>query len=283
MRVEVPGRHTYVARYRIETNDINDGHLTVLETAQNVGPQPLPVPNSVYTFLGDIDVNSRAKDYDLQQHERDKQKWWSATVTWRPPEPGEPTEEDIDTPLPDRDPRYWIEYNRQTRPVLEDLNGDPILNFAGQPYPEPIVRTYHVPVLIISRWYDTLDEIWTLNETYQDTTNSDEFLEKPAKSWRYAMTRTNEPQEEDGEFYWHGITRIEFKAGGWAEEKREEGWKVIKSAGDNRLITPHDTDGSPLGEPALLETNGTWLDIGIPAIITPWEIDSPVPYAPLIA
>jgi hypothetical protein len=257
--------------------------MTVFDSAQTVGPDNLPSPMDTYAFLTDVDLNSRARDFDLQQHEKDKQTWWSATVTWRPSQQGEPTEDDIDVLPPARPVRYWVEYNRQTAPVLKDTNDDPIVNFAGQPYPEPIVRTNHYPVLVISRWFETIDEIWDLNETYQNTTNSDVFLTKPAKSWRYAMTRTNEPQEENGIFYWHGITRIEFRKGGWAEEKREEGWKVVRSAGDDTLITPHDEDGSPLGEPALLDTNGTWLDVGIPAITTPWEIDTPVAYADLIA
>lgn len=286
IRVELPNKHTYVAQFQIVTDDRNDSMLTVLDSAQLVGPTPLPRPGDDYSFLGDYDANSQVRDIDLVQSERDNQVYWLATVTWRPGESGEPTQDDVDTPPTERPVRYWVEYNRVTETVVKDGAGEPVVNKANQPYPEPIVRTRHDPVLVITRYYATIDEIWDLNESYQNTVNSDVFLQKAAGKWRYAMTRANEPEEIDGSLYYHGVTRIEFKKEGWKVTKREEGWKVLEVGtvpSQDKLVTPTQ-DGLPMGEPVLLDFDGRWLDdISIDPIDTEWELDVPTAYAPLIA
>ena len=282
--MELPNKFTYVAQYLIITDDKDQSQPSVFGEAQITGPHQLPSPGDDFLFLGAFDPNSQARDYDLVQSERDKQTHWTATVTWRPPNPGEPNQDDVDTPATERPVRYWIEYNRVTEKVGTDGTDNPVVNTAGQQYPEPIVRTRHDPVLVITRYYETIDEIWDLNETYQNTVNSDTFLLKSPGKWRYAMTRANEPELIDGTFYYHANTRIEFKAEGWKVKKREEGWKVLSLgavAEDDELVTPTQ-NGLPMGEPVLLDNDGTWLDIGIDPIDTEWELDVPTLYAPLI-
>lgn len=276
--IRMANEHTYVAKYRIVTNDPNDGHLTVFATAQTVGPNPLPPKMTPYQLLGDVDLTATVREYDITQRS-DKLIWWDAVVTWRKAQSGEPDPPDTVHPLL-RPPKYWIEYIRETKPATVDYMNTPVQNPAKQTYPEPIVRTYHRPVLVIKRAYPTLDAIWDLNQTYENTMNSDELLNRPAETWRYAVTRTNEPREEDGIQYYDAQTTIEYRAETWKEKKREEGWKHFNAAG--KLVTFIDEDGVPFNEPGNLATNGRRLTDGIPANIREWQLDTKVPYTPLI-
>jgi len=288
MDVRVPFDHRYTEIWDIVTNDATDGHLTIFDGAMTATPNPLPYKLATYAppfTTGDADVNVRAYDFSLQQRDH-RQKEWTATVLFRPPEAGEDTEpEDIpDNPL-DRPIKIWFEYVQFNDEEPEDKNGLPVVNKAGQPYPEKVVLTDYRPVFVIRRNYASYEAIFNLNETYRRTVNSDPFVGQDPGTLRYQQTSMTESRVENGVTFYEGTTRVEYRSEGWHVVKVEEGWKFYNNPGaaDFELMTPMDADGNPLGEPVLLAANGGRAPAVQGPILTSWSMYDSVAYLPLVS
>lgn len=278
LRITKGSAHTYVQGFIIQTDDATDGQLTVYLQAQVSTPHPLPSPTEVWTDPGgDTDTGALALEYDFEM-DRNNRQLWRCTVTFRPPQPGDPiTPADVDPDPLVRPVRYWVEYQESQIELETDGAGNRILNAAGTDYPTPILWPESRMVLAARKNYATLSEIIALNDTYQRTTNNAVWFGRAAKTWRYLRTDTTEPRFENNTEFYEGVTRLEFNSDGFTIDKEEQGL-VYLDAGTGLWVTPLDDAGLPLGGPVNLAANGDRRDDNLAPLTTTIEPLSAVDY-----
>lgn len=227
---------------------------------------PHPVP-ALYSL---IESNAYALGITVRQRQKDNFTKWTVQVTYgQLPDGSNPNNSDPtidDDPLKRKAVRYVQHYTVEER-IDHQADGVPMVNTAGEIFPEPIHIELERVIYVIEKNYSTLNAVISLNETYEGSQNSDNVDPKDgvstpatplgAGTLKYMGTTTGPPRFENGVQYWTGITRCAYQANGWIIEKTSEGYREKFTIGQNDyLVNILDQNGQQGQVPHKLNVNG---------------------------
>ena len=182
---ERKARDTESWTYLLQLDSIPNAALDAIDVAHSTGPHPVPVVGtqhpSRFIFVQTISAEQTQQRMDC----------YIITVNFGPPEQGEDQDSQDENPLL-RPAIYDIQHRPEERVVeraynLEEFGGEfglgapkrtagtygRITNSASIRPDEPIVRSFNTPVLCILKNFATFGEILDINDTFEQTCNSD--------------------------------------------------------------------------------------------------------------
>lgn len=196
------------------------------------------------------------------------------------------TPEQIDNPLK-RKVVFWAERMSETEFVEQDVDGEPIVNSAGQPFDEPYQRERWLPVLVAQKNYATLSAIETLNRTNENAINSTVFRGHAAKTVLFTGIETGPPTFENGVTFYVGQMRFIIRKDTWPIKIVNRGYKHFTDEpdpNDRVLVNATDENGQHVSEPVLLTADGRRLPEGeVGNFAGPFEVNPVLNLNPLIA
>lgn len=192
---------------------------------------------------------------------------WLATVTYGPWNPIEHTDtgEPTDQPL-----RVRMVPVNTPQIVYEDVDGNPIVNSAGDYYDPPIERDYPRWTLTIVR-NETSPSPATIG-VYANRTNESDWNGFPAKTVKLSPMTIPEAKfsQFSGAAYWEMEYTFEINFDTWTKVVLNQGYRQLAADG---TLEPILVAGTPASTPVMLDENGH-------AILTPGYEDSGGDVAP---
>lgn len=263
-------RGQYQVRYQVLT-DSQMGPQSVANGALTSSPNPLPSLWSSYSYKGDSDNHSFARDFNVSFAENiDSGQKWHIDIGYRPLDSGE-TSSDVSNTNPLIRPASYVWESEVFIERLErDIFGNAIINKAGDGYDIPLEQEETRGVLVASWSVGTLANTISLNRTYENTVNSATFLGAPVRTVLCREMKSSPQQTESGTTYYQMRARFSFREDGktWDRGILERGYRFLESNGENPpTFTPKDTGGDAV----LLAADGTKLPQGQVGIFTDWQ------------
>lgn len=159
--------------------------------------------------------------------------------------------------------------------VDEDIDGNAVVNTAGDAFDPPLTCEDPRPVLMISRNEATFDP--SLAYTYKNAVNTDVFFgAEPSKckvsqiSGRRQWDQYLSSIDQNGGFYWTVTYEFEFTPDTWQKKVLNQGLrKLNESTGQQEQIT---IGGAPITSPVLLDESGQPLEPGAEPYILEFRV-----------
>lgn len=172
---------------------------------------------------------------------------WIATVEYSPYN----TEIQPLNPL-DMEPQVSFTWGEGQTPAAKDINDDPVLNSAEDPFDPPIMKddapgSFKITVNMVSFSPAIIDQ-------YQNTINDAEWYGLPARSWKLRIHEASRTKHPDIGHYWTVTFEFQSKRDTWTKKVLDQGMRQINSAGKKVNIT--DAEGNQISEPWPLDADG---------------------------
>lgn len=138
--------------------------------------------------------------------------------------------------------------------TIEDIDGSPILNTAGDPF-DPIEIDDSRVVLTVTRNEASFDG--PLAWEYRDAINSDEFLGSPPRTVKVAgiTARRHYDQTVLRDWFFTVTYNFHFNADGWRKKILSTGLRELVNGKREPIYSPRKA-GSAITTPAMLDKNG---------------------------
>lgn len=277
------GKRTYTQTFIVGTDDVQDGSLVARTAIDPNGGPVIPQPLTFYVAGNEFDLGAFVKS--VEAHEiGETGMLWEVTVTADSEMPEPP--KDQENPL-DRPPEVSWSFAQFQRVAEKDINGNAIVNSAGQAFDPPIQIDDSRPVCDIERNEDAFDP--DVIFAYKDAINADTLdiggltvAPGQAKMANISARR----QFENSQFYWKVAYQIEVKQDGWNLSVLDQGWY---KKGQNGKLTPCvDDAGNEVTAPVLLDGQGGQLALppapagqSGAAVFKTFDVYTSLPFAPL--
>ena len=190
----------------------------------------------------------------------------------------------------DERPEVSWEDEEFTTILLEDRNGTPVINAAGDRYEEPIEVSESRPVLRVVRNESFFDQLQAYK--YNRSTNSDTFYGAVPGTMRVKMT--GRQMWRDDQEYWQVTYLFRYNPTGWQPQVLEQGLRQIVMVPDplggggsfpiKTMCTVKgkaEYDSEPVTYSVPLDADGKQVDPDLlpgAAVYTEWEHLEPLPY-----
>lgn len=283
----------WVARCNSEMgpNAVLQGCQSISGTDPIDGTTNVAVPTrwTTYSFKGDTDGLSYARDYKVTR-DKDNTKVWRIQVTYRPPESGAGSQTVGGSPInsvsnpTSRAPVMWWDREVFTYEALYDINGKAIVNKCQDYYPEAIELESTRGVLVVEKNVATLSAVRALSEKYDNAVNSVNWNVAGSQfaASRQALCRevsSGPPNTESGYVYFKVSMRFALKPAGqtWDEKKAEYGqyhWTKKSDGSYDTISQGLATHRSLTNAGALVKLNddGTRRPFDQDTVWTDWRI-----------
>jgi hypothetical protein len=171
-----------------------------------------------------------------------------------------------------------IEYSptRYQEAMVDDVNGVPIVNTAGDPLIEGVMRDRTRFTITIVK--NVLDGDWDpiLADTYQDSTNLVAFLAArhppgfPGDTCKLTLGAKRIRKKGLDTFYWRVTAVIDVDLAGWNAKVRSAGFRYYDAAEAKPIPIIEEAHGHQVVAPVLLAADGSRLPpTGTPVICNP--------------
>lgn len=265
-RFDERNRGTYAVTFEVQCDTVM-APGAVANGALAASPTPLPALWASYSYLGQTDVTSYARTFDVRLKNPVVSHYvWLITVSYQPLQPGEQPSQN--NPTPTARPVIW-NWEREVymEQLEEDVDGDALINSAGQPFDEPIEQEATRSVLVATVNVATLTEVIDYATTFSNAVNDATWMDLAA---RQVLCRevTSTPLLTEGANTYYSVTfRFALQPDGetWDRQFLQRGFKYI-DAGE--IINAKDKDGNLVSEPILLTAAGGKLAIGGTPVFT---------------
>jgi hypothetical protein len=214
------------------------------------------------------------------EREEESRLHYLVTATYETKTGSGSQEEENENPLDDTPVKRWS--SRTVRlPVRVDINGQAIVNSAGEPF-DPLPEE-DFQVLVFEYQHNVLSYSETKASEYRGAVNNDNFILSglPVKQYQARMQNiTATSAERNGNRYWIESVTIEI-VDDWRLMLVDEGRRRIADPadgvgveiylGENKFgqVQPVlDANGNPVEEPVLLDGQGGILQGGQPVLLT---------------
>ena len=177
---------------------------------------------------------------------------WIVTVEYGPYDPTQFPENPLNHPIK----ISWGE-NRFDQVVFEDINGNPVVNSAGDYFDPPVTCDDSRPTLRIVRNEPTYIPQYAL--TWKDTTNLDTFYGFAPGTVKMSTPLGELDYNPICGFYYIVTYQFEINPNGWAKQILDQGMRQIVSGSKTNIL---DDDGTPITAPIPLKGNGKKLVTG---------------------
>lgn len=230
----------YEATFQVLTTDKSDGPAIVALA------NGIPRYGDVYSVGNEIDFGIRAKSIVPTQDDKSPFRW-EVRVVYSSNLGEDPDQ--ILQPDPTLRPAIvrWL-HEEATEPMERDANGVLVATVLGEvfrPLPE---RTVYRPVLHVERNYLFFND--TLQFSYLDSVNSDNFLGGAPGTWRCKLLQVD-PEFKNGFAYKRVIAEFVYKHDLWEITRLHEGFRFRASA-----ATTSFTEISGRKIPVFLDSTG---------------------------
>lgn len=273
------GMGIYTLKYWV-TTDGAMGPKSVVNGAMVASPHPVPTLWMTYSYLGDTDDYSFARDYEIERAGSIYR--YAVTVTYRPPDSGDGALGGVPVrsePNPiDRAAVIWWDREVNTKLILKDREGKAILNKIGDYYPTDIEIEDPRGILVVEFNVATLGEVYSLKREFDGAVNDEEVLiDGETVQARAVLCRevsSSPPITEQGYTYLHVVMRFAFaeEGGTWDYPQAEVGeYYWTKTGSDYDMLNGHRRVSS-VGKIICLDEDGTRLEDDEPAVFTNWRI-----------
>lgn len=153
------------------------------------------------------------------------------------------------------DQRPTIRFDKEVfqEPATKDIDDEPVVNSAGDPFDPPIMLDRRWPIMQIVRNEPSYSPL--LANDYCGTINNAEWFGRPAKEWKCLDITGEEAVDPDGHRYWVVSYVFQLKRDTWVERVMDVGYNELDD--DDNRIKILDKNGSPVGSPWPLNEDGT--------------------------
>lgn len=250
------GERTYTLTYDVETDDPETGAGAVREAVGWFRGEPYSTSTEFDPGAFCVGINSSCKD--------DDGLGWTVTVNFGPPPQGQdsPTENPLNQPA-----QVSWSFSGFTRPVDQTIDGEAIVNTAGDPFANAIERDDSRPLLSISRNEASFNA--SLAYSYRDTVNSDSFMGAGPGQVKVSNISGDRQYDPNFGFYWTVSYEFEFNSEGFETKIVAAG---LRQKGDNGKPENILVQGQPINDPMLLDKKGKQLKPGAPPHVQEFKI-----------
>lgn len=294
---------TYTLRYIVET-DSTMGPIGVTNGALASSPHPLPSQWTSYSYQGDADPLSFAREYDIEGDPGVLRRWY-ITVSFRPLDKGEGAITEDGSPSPimaqpnpvERKPVMWWDRQAVSETFTTDIFGKAIVNKCKDLYPDEVQLDISYSILVVEFNVETLNQVFDITRAYDGAVNKTEWdfggYTFPPRTVLIKEVCSGPPQTEQGYTFFHIVMRIAFGAdpstleegqsddAKWDYPITEMGqYHWTKTAGEYDVVgsSRKITDA---GKYIFLDSDGTRKDDTEDAVTTRWRIRREVDFSPL--
>ena len=254
----------YQTQHLVESNDKNDGPLSIALGAEGSSPHPLPAAWSTYAVGNDINQNVVLKDRDTRLHGyTNTGALWIVTSKYEKPGSDDEEQSTGTNPLL-RPTKYRIEWSNYTKIITKELNGQKraILNSAGQKFADPVEQEDQRLVLVAVRNVAVLEYIINLGIVYKNAVNTNTFYGAAPRHAKVQSITCGDQQTEEDVSYYRMTIRVEFNDEAWDRQFLDQGIVVEDPNNAGNWIAVKDGTATPMGQEMQLDGNGAVLAPG---------------------
>lgn len=287
-------KRDYVRVFEVQTSDPDDDP-TVAGGTSLLPRNGEPHPSDAYAVMVDIDADQSSESpylwqvtcrYSSDLGQPSQQREALAYDPFGAPgeNPGYTTSSGGGQVTRDPDPRnrpavFEVDWEQTTEVLMWDVNGDPIVNSAGDRFDPPPTVERSYPVITITKNLDVSSELLNLDnqQVYQEIVNSDTPWGFPAGSLRFARWRHSSAFENDVAYAVLSVT-IKVKWDGWKLRLLDVGFRNAAGAW---FVDP-DTRATP-ADPRPLDGAGNEQAVGTAAAELEFDIYREAEFVPILA
>jgi hypothetical protein len=237
----------YVMRFRVVTNDPNDGPQVVSFGVDPTTGVAVPNRGDRYVWGHDADLACRCNQLEIQQH-ADNPRVWDVTAHYTTQ-----ARDRNDNPL-QRPTSIRFGFAKFERVAERDVNGQAIVNSAGSYFDPPPMMDDSRPTIVMVRNEPSFNAALAMD--YQDAVNSAAWFGFPAGTAKVSQISASDHWENDV-YYWEVTYEFEIRREGWTLRLLDQG-RYERSGTNVRPIL--DANGDPVQDPVLLNGSGSRLD-----------------------
>ena len=275
---------TYTVRWECEVDKSSGiyGPQSVAVEALTTGPNMLPSLWTSYSYQGDADSTSFARDYNVRQRSAGNVYLWDIDVTYRPLGPSEPSGFSNTNPL-SRPTVYWWDTETFTRVIGFDKDGNEIANKVGITYDEPLEQEETRGVLVAEWNVASLATVINLNRIYENSVNQTSWQGISPRAALCRQMRSGPLMTEAGTTFYRMIAKFAIKENGetWDRGILEQGYNAFMKDDQGQYVLENDATvptrkrrkllSDRFSEPRKLDEDGTLLPDDTPGIFTFWR------------
>lgn len=265
-------KRSYRRTFVVEVDSPYDGAVTV------IGSLPVQLGNYYLVVDGlgaavEHDFGSFVCDVQARQVSRDGLKW-EAEVSYQPYNPLFFPKNPLDHP-----PKISWGGSKFEKAIDQDINGDAILNSAGDYFDPPVTVDDSRITLRIQRNEARYDP--AIAAQFKDAINSDTFYGQQPGTWKSALPTADlqfnvDSGTADG-FYYEVTYEFEFRPEGWKREILDQGLKVITGG----VQVPASEGGKDVTSPILLDGTGVALAVDADPVFLSFDVYNEIAFSQL--
>lgn len=277
-------QRTYRLKFLVETDARTVGAKSVL-AAKDPGYNPTtPVPGTYIPAVGntfsdgdDVDLGSFVQSLSAEE-DGDSGVQWVVTADYGP----------YDSSVFGPDPTLWpirVSWSgtKMERVVWFDINGDPIVNSAGDRYEDPVTIDETRVTLLVRK--NILVSAWdvTLPYLYNDAINQYDWNGFPAYAVKCGSITTSDEQYDSYNQIWYYTVTFPFELdrNKWKKDQLDQGFAELDSSSPPRQKLILDAKGQPVGEAVPLDGSGHRLETGDPPVKNEYDVYDEIDFAGL--
>jgi hypothetical protein len=267
-------QRTYTRSYTVTTDGPYDGALSIMSSLPYQIGAYYVVINNVGTVL-EHDFGSFVNEITARCNAEDGCSW-ECTVKYAPYNPSNFPKNPLQWP-----PKITGGTTKFERPCDQDVNGDAILNSAGDYFDPPLSIDDSRIAIKIQVSVARFDP--SIIDTYKDAISADTFFGRDPGTWKVAgisfdLEYNMDCGTPDG-FYYVVTWEFEYRSEGWETQILDQGLKILD--GSDNLVVATDANGKDLTSPVLLDGDGGKLASGDDPVFLTFEVYNKVPFQPL--
>jgi hypothetical protein len=250
---------SYNRVFRIITNNVFDGpNVAIQAVGINRGDQYIPLGSDSQL---EVDTNAYAHTMSAAPEEGDA-LGWIVTVEYGPYSAlwagGGPKQNPLFQPI---DVKWSMRSQEKACDI--DINGNAVINTAGDPYDPPLMRDEPRPVLSIVRNEGTWNQ--SLQVQYFQAVASDPFAGYQPLMSRVLDISSESKFHQDAGWYYQASYEFEFRPplsssngqNGYRDTVINQGMRVFATANNPASKYHYTLKGVPVTEPVLINKDGT--------------------------
>jgi hypothetical protein len=246
-------RRNYSRVYRVRQDNLTDDEHTLQAFMATQGfvpnsPHPSDPGSRVVLITGQTVASYRDGEV--------KGLLWDVTVSYGPWNPLEHTADGDPTHQP---VRFEIEQITVEVPLYAALDGNPIVNAAGDPFDPPLTDEVTEFLVTCYRNEETIDIFSLLSLTGKGQVNAAPWNGFPAKTVKVLPVKIPQAQwsQEGQKLYYPMVYQFHVRLEGWTRKVINQGMNELYTSGGTTKRRPIvDAYGAKVSDPALLDADG---------------------------
>lgn len=255
-KVDQIWKRTYKRVFYVVTDDKKVGPKTVLES--------LPVATGqAYDTGTERDPGAFCSSLSVA-HRDDDGKGWLCVAEFGPYDATQWARDPLE-----RQPQISWEYRETQEPLNEDIEGNPIVNSAGDPFDPPLLQDFLQPILKLTRNEANFDP--ALAYIYRGKVNATTFFGADPGYVKVGPITPQRVFNQDIGWYWTVSYEFIFNEKTWTTRVYNVGYRHLDPDDDTKKIEITDRYGQKISSPWPLDEDGQPLPQGSDPVILEFE------------